>query len=157
MEETSSSAEGTTAGDPRILAKQFWESLATGHPEIAEDIARRIRAPTISNFTFEESQEATGAEVDTDYVDAGEYLSKVSPKTPKAVVNYWNSDKEVTLIRVEWKSWCLARSEKEGDDRDFRVCAKPKQGVKGCETTFYLDAPRGLGADAFSSCVGHQS
>ena len=90
-----SGGELTTAGDPRILAKQFWENLATGHPEIAEDIARRIRAPQVSNFLFEDKEErgrAGGDGLDTEFEDVGKYFSKVSPRTPKAVVNYWNSE-----------------------------------------------------------------
>ena len=78
MEEPLSAAELTSAGEPRSCARLFWENIATGNPEIAQEIARSIRVPLVTPSPGfgqdqggdDERHDARGEDED-EFVDAG--------------------------------------------------------------------------------------
>ena len=128
----SSLDELNAAGDPLasvVSRSAFWTALAKGDRVGALAAAHGISVPQVSeeSFSFDASSGYGGGEGTLGLsVDTG--AGKVAVETPKAVVDGWNSDRNVSMVDVDLSGLCLAVVDR-GNELDFRACMQYKNGT----------------------------
>ena len=60
-------------------------------------------------------------------VDTG--ADSLAVDTPRAVVDGWNTDRDVLMVELDVSSLCLAATDKQGNALDFRACLNQKNGM----------------------------
>mmetsp|Transcript_33169 Transcript_33169/g.80230 ORF Transcript_33169/g.80230 Transcript_33169/m.80230 type:complete len:867 (+) Transcript_33169:60-2660(+) len=113
-------------GDPRSLARLFWQNIGNARRDDAEEVARRVIPPLVTTISSEEEGGETGW-------DPGTCRSIVDADTQVTAIGAWNSKKEVPLVRVNAEEWCLARvTPNQKGAADFQACAMSLHGLDGC-------------------------
>ena len=107
----------------------FWAALARGDRHAASEAAHGISVPHVLEeaFSFNSAVSDSGQEGTLVLsVDTG--AENVALETPKAVVDGWNADRDVSFVDLDVNGLCMAATDK-GNVLDFRACMNCKNGL----------------------------
>ena len=136
-------AQHDSSGEEEAASNRaaFWEALARGDRSLAMEMLQRINPPDVVNesmFDFdEESDDGGGRASSSGSTGAlvGWPSLTVEVGTPTSVVGGWNSDREVSMVRVDLERMCLGKIKEvkkgEGLQCDFRACTLLRMNLSG--------------------------
>jgi hypothetical protein len=100
----------------------FWDALARGERDSAENYLRELRPPPVELETYSYSTSPAEGDGGGSDGDRGTFALMVAPDTPKADLQLWNSTKLVGLVELDAGSMCLAKVGGGQGRVDFLAC-----------------------------------
>lgn len=139
------------AAGPASCLELFWNAIADGQNDLAEEAVRRINLaelPLVSEDTFSFDEDEASGTPPAATAALGTSLSlTIEVQSPANVLSGWNLEKVVGLIRIDPAIMCLAKQDEGSKELDFRACRNSKKevgpvdGYVECKKSVHGDAP----------------